>query len=93
MNAESTSGGSRSPLRICLIHLERDAPTETFIRADSVHLPCQVSVVHGIDYQPVYLDSRPILRHATPARAWRVIRRIVVNRRLVREGDERATSI
>lgn len=48
--------------RLCQVHLERYAPSETFARATAERLPCHVSVVHGAGepYRPLYLDDSPL---------------------------------
>lgn len=47
-------------LRLALVHLTRDDPTQTFGRAHAERLPCEVHVVHGDGRSPGYLDGEPL---------------------------------
>jgi colanic acid/amylovoran biosynthesis glycosyltransferase len=46
--------------RLCQVHLNRDAPSETFARATTERLPCHVSVVHREPSGPLCLDDSPL---------------------------------
>ena len=67
--------------RLCQVHLERDAPSETFARATAERLPCHVSVVHGEPYRPLYLDDSPLQSTKPLAEFARLTRRAVARAR------------
>jgi hypothetical protein len=50
-------------LRLCQIHLGNEDPNQTFARAHTERLPCEVSVVHGDRVRPtrpLHLDGRTL---------------------------------
>lgn len=65
-------------MNLCLIHLDRDEPSETFIRAHAARLPCRVAVVHGTADRPLFLDDVPLTASSAPGRGSRLARRAVL---------------
>jgi glycosyltransferase involved in cell wall biosynthesis len=76
--------------RLCQVHLERYAPSETFARATAERLPCHVSVVHGEPYRPLYLDDSPLQSRRPLAQFARLTRRAVAR---ARGNDAKASEL
>lgn len=65
-------------MNLCLIHLDREEPSETFIRAHAALLPCRVAVVHGTGDRPLFLDDVPLTAASAPGRGLRLARRALL---------------
>lgn len=73
------SRGARRPtLNVCLVHLDRDEPSETFIRDHAARLPCRVATVHGSADRPLYLDGVPLVGSSPGVRGCRLGRRALL---------------
>src|SRR5947209_19166533 len=68
---------ARRTVNVCLVHLDREEPTETFIRAHAARLPGRVAVVHGTADRPRFLDDVPPVGPSWPSRGWRLGRRVL----------------
>lgn len=64
--------------RVCVVHLDRDNPSETFARAHAERLPCRVSVVHGTADRPLYLDDQALEPGSRLGVAARLGRRVLL---------------
>ncbi len=67
--------------RLCQVHLNRDAPSETFARATAERLPCHVSVVHREPSGPLCLDDSPLQSTNPLARLARLTRHAAAHAR------------
>ena len=65
-------------VNVCLVHLDREEPSETFIRAHAARLPGRVAVVHGTADRPLFLDDVSLVGPSWPSRGWRLSRRVVL---------------
>ena len=65
-------------VNVCLVHLDREEPSETFIRAHAARLPGRVAVVHGTADRPLFLDDVSLVGASWPSRGWRLSRRVLL---------------
>jgi glycosyltransferase involved in cell wall biosynthesis len=64
--------------RLCVVHLDRDEPSETFARAHAELLPCRVSVIHRAADRRLYLDDEPLAAGSPGVGALRLGRRALL---------------